>query len=112
MLCPAYYQKEITPSHDRQILTFITFERTNNTHFFLSHFAKVNVPTTYTEEELMLLLKGQNRQAFNYLYKQYSGALYGVIYKVIGDEQTSQDVLQEAFVKIWNNVAQYDAQKG
>ncbi len=60
----------------------------------------------------MVLLKEQSRQAFNYLYKQYAGALYGVIYRLIDDEQTSQDVLQEAFVKIWNNVAQYDAKKG
>ena len=38
--------------------------------------------------------------------------LYGVIYKVVNDEETAQDVLQEAFVKIWNNIAQYDAGKG
>ncbi len=67
---------------------------------------------TYTEEELVQLLKGQSRQAFNYLYRQYSGALYGVIYKVIDDEQTSQDVLQDVFVKIWNYISQYNPQKG
>jgi RNA polymerase sigma-70 factor (ECF subfamily) len=67
---------------------------------------------TYTEEQLLTLLQGQSRQAFNYLYKQYSGALYSVIYKLIGDEQTCQDVLQEVFVKIWNNIGQYNAQKG
>lgn len=58
------------------------------------------------------LLRQQSREAFNYLYRQYGGVLYGVIYKVIGDEQTSQDVLQDVFVKIWNNVAQYNSQKG
>ena len=68
--------------------------------------------TTYTEEELIHLLRQQSREAFNYLYRQYGGVLYGVIYKVIGDEQTSQDVLQDVFVKIWNNVAQYNSQKG
>lgn len=68
--------------------------------------------TTYSEEELVLLLKQQSREAFNYLYKQYAGVLYGIINKVVYDEQTAQDVLQEVFVKIWNNVAQYDANKG
>ena len=38
--------------------------------------------------------------------------LYGVINKVVYDEQTAQDVLQEVFVKIWNNIGQYDAKKG
>lgn len=66
----------------------------------------------YNEEELVLLLKQQSREAFNYLYKQYAGVLFGVIKKVCYDEQTSQDVLQEVFVKIWNNIAQYDAAKG
>jgi RNA polymerase sigma factor (sigma-70 family) len=68
--------------------------------------------TTYNEEELLMLLKQQDRQAFNYLYRQYSGALYSVILKVIDDSQTAQDVLQDVFVKIWNNVGQYDAGRG
>ncbi len=67
---------------------------------------------TYTEEELVLLLRQQSREAFNYLYKNYSGVLYGVIHKIIFDDETANDVLQEAFVKIWNNINQYDARKG
>ena len=46
------------------------------------------------------------------MYRQYSAVLYGVVLKVIGDEHTAQDVLQETFVKIWNNIGQYDAAKG
>jgi RNA polymerase sigma-70 factor (ECF subfamily) len=72
----------------------------------------LNSVPTYSEEELVQLLKQKGREAFNYLYRQYSAVLYGVIFKVINDEQTAQDVLQEAFVKIWNNVGQYDPQKG
>lgn len=60
----------------------------------------------------MLLLKQQSREAFNYLYKNYAGVLYGVITKVLYDEQTAQDVLQEVFVKVWNNIGQYDSGKG
>ncbi len=67
---------------------------------------------TYSEEELVLLLKQQSRDAFNYLYKNYAGVLYGVITKVVTDEHTANDVLQEAFVKIWNNIKMYDAAKG
>ncbi len=67
---------------------------------------------TYTEEQLVSLLKQGSRDAFNYLYRNYSAVLYGIIHRVIHDEATSQDVLQEVFVKIWNNVANYDASKG
>src|SRR5690606_3497665 len=59
-----------------------------------------------------MLLKQKSRQGFDYLYKQYSGALYGIIRRVIADEQTAQDVLQEVFVKIWNNIERFDPAKG
>lgn len=58
------------------------------------------------------MLREQSREGFNYLYANYSAVLYGVIKRVVFDEETAQDVLQEAFVKIWNNIAQYDASKG
>ena len=38
--------------------------------------------------------------------------LFGIINKVVNDDQTSQDVLQDVFVKIWNNISRYDASKG
>lgn len=38
--------------------------------------------------------------------------LYGVIHKVVFDDETANDVLQEAFVKVWNNIEKYDSSKG
>ena len=67
---------------------------------------------TYTEEELIALLRSGSRDGFNYLYRNYSAVLYGVIQRIVGDEETAQDVMQEAFVKIWNNIGQYDASRG
>ncbi|MBB3837676.1 RNA polymerase sigma-70 factor (ECF subfamily) [Runella defluvii] len=64
------------------------------------------------ESELLELLRRQDRKAFNYLYDNYSDALYGVILKVVRIEETAQDLLQEIFVKIWKNIAQYDSSKG
>lgn len=66
----------------------------------------------YTEEQLVALLKQQSADAFNYLYANYSAVLYGIIKRVIQDEETAADVLQEVFVKIWRNIAQYDPSKG
>ena len=60
----------------------------------------------------MLLLKQKSRQGFDYLYGQYSGALFGIVRRVITDEETARDVLQEVFVKIWNNIDKFDATKG
>ncbi len=67
---------------------------------------------TYTETDLISLLKNKDEKAFNYLYDSYSAALYGVIIKVLDKEDWANDVLQEVFVKIWRNMAQYDTTKG
>ncbi len=66
----------------------------------------------YNESELLEMLRRQDRKAFNYLYDNYSDALYGVVLKVVRTEETAQDLLQEIFVKIWKNIAQYDSSKG
>jgi RNA polymerase sigma factor (sigma-70 family) len=66
----------------------------------------------YSEEELVLQLQNRNQQAFAYLYDNYAGALNGVIYRLVEDKELAEDILQEAFVKIWNNFSTYDAAKG
>jgi RNA polymerase sigma-70 factor (ECF subfamily) len=67
---------------------------------------------SYTEQELVDLLLQKNQQAFAYLYDNYSGALMGIIARMIPDHSLAEDVLQEAFVKIWNNFASYSSSKG
>jgi len=66
----------------------------------------------YTEPELVTLLKKRLQSAFNYLYDNYSGALYGVILSIVQDKELANDVLQEVFIKIWRQIDQYDAEKG
>ena len=66
----------------------------------------------YSEEELVALLQRQDQQAFSYLYDNYSGALNGIIYRMVDETQLAEDILQEAFVKIWNNFLHYDSSKG
>ncbi len=67
---------------------------------------------TYNEEELVYLLQNQDQSAFSYLYDNYAAALNGTIYRMVEDIQLSEDILQEAFIKIWNNFKQYDSTKG
>jgi RNA polymerase sigma factor (sigma-70 family) len=67
--------------------------------------------TAYSEEQLLLLLKQKSEVGFSYLYSSYAAVLFGTIKRIIADEETANDVLQEVFVKIWNNIDQYDPAK-
>ncbi len=66
----------------------------------------------YTEQELVTLLKSGNKEAFDLLYDNYSSALFGIISRIVSSEENAQDVLQDAFVKIWKNISRYESSKG
>jgi len=63
------------------------------------------------EKEIVILLRQKDKKAISLLYENYADTLYGVIRKVIKDEDTAEDVLQETFVKIWRYSKKYDATK-
>ncbi|MEO0312355.1 MAG: hypothetical protein RIQ89_2012 [Bacteroidota bacterium] len=65
-----------------------------------------------SEEALIKLLKEQQRSGIELLYDHYSAALYGTIFKIIGNDELAEDVLQDCFLKIWHNINSYDPQKG
>jgi RNA polymerase sigma factor (sigma-70 family) len=72
----------------------------------------LNTPATYSEQELVALLKQRTDHSFSYLYDNYSGALLGVINAIVSDHEIARDVLQEVFVNIWRKIGSYDSAKG
>lgn len=67
---------------------------------------------SYTEDELVSLLKNKDIKAFDVLYNNYSSSLFGVISRIIPAEEIAQDILQDVFVKIWKSTDIYDKSKG
>jgi RNA polymerase sigma-70 factor, ECF subfamily len=65
-----------------------------------------------SEEDLLKMLYDRSEKGFSILYDNYSSSLYGVIFKILKKEELAEDVMQEAFVKIWNNINRYDKSKG
>ena len=43
----------------------------------------------------------RDRQAFDLLYRQTSGKLFGVCLRVLNNRADAEEALQEVFVKIW-----------
>ena len=60
--------------------------------------------TYQSEESLVAALKAKERESYSYLYDNYCNALYGVIFRIVQTEELSNDILQDAFVKIWKNI--------
>jgi len=70
------------------------------------------IKTQYSEEQLIMSLKDRNENGFHYLYDHYSGALYGVILRIVQSKDYTEEIIQDVFVKIWNSIHQYDSSKG
>ena len=54
----------------------------------------------------------KDESAFQKIYEMYSESTYGVIYSVLHDQELSEEVLQDVFVKMWNNAHTYNSKKG
>ncbi|MET3612239.1 RNA polymerase sigma-70 factor (ECF subfamily) [Rhizobium aquaticum] len=53
-----------------------------------------------------------DRAAFRQLYKLTASRLNGVLRPMISNRARREEILQEAFVKIWQNAARFDPQRG
>lgn len=67
---------------------------------------------TYTNDELVRLIRQRDQQAFAFLYDRYSQALFNVIIQLTGNTEEAEDILQVSFLKIWNNFSTFDEKKG
>jgi RNA polymerase sigma-70 factor (ECF subfamily) len=64
------------------------------------------------EQDLVARLLNKEKAALDYLYERYAGALYGVIKRILQKDEQAEELLQDAFLKIWNKIENYDAAKG
>lgn len=64
-----------------------------------------------SENDLVIALKDHNKIALKVLYDTYGSALYGLICRMLKEGGTEQ-VLHDVFVKIWNNIDEYDSNQG
>ncbi|MBA3912617.1 MAG: sigma-70 family RNA polymerase sigma factor [Acidobacteriales bacterium] len=46
------------------------------------------------------------------LYDRYSGIVYSVALRVLGETTSAEDVLQEVFMRLWRSPGMFDASRG
>lgn len=65
-----------------------------------------------TDYQLVVRLRAGDEEAFEYLYDSYSPLLFGLILRIVGDPVEAENLLQDCFIKIWQNIALYNRDKG
>ena len=65
-----------------------------------------------TDEKLMTAVRDECTEALNELYRRHHLTLRAVIGRVLHNEQSVEDLLQEVFLEIWRLAARYSSEKG
>jgi len=63
-------------------------------------------------KEVCQQLMGKNPKSIQIIYDNYGDALYGIILRIVKNESDAAEVLQDTFVKIWENAHTYNPAAG
>lgn len=63
-------------------------------------------------EVLVTKFQQKDQKAFEELYNMYGDSMQGVIYNIVRDHDIAEEVMQDVFIKAWNNSASYSPEKG
>jgi RNA polymerase sigma-70 factor (ECF subfamily) len=65
-----------------------------------------------TDPELVRRLKNREPQAMAELYDRYGRLTYALIFRVVRNGPAAEDLVQETFLRVWNRVHGFDADRG
>ena len=64
------------------------------------------------DEDLISLVEAADAEAFATLYDRHSRAAYSLAHRMMGERQASEDLVQDAFLKVWRGASSYRADRG
>jgi len=67
---------------------------------------------TCTDELLMAAVQQESTEGLNELYRRHSPTIRAVIARVLHNEQSVEDLLQEVFLEVWRLAGRYSSEKG
>jgi RNA polymerase sigma-70 factor (ECF subfamily) len=72
----------------------------------------MTMTSTASPASLISAVARGDQHAFEALYDRYSSMLYALLLRILGNAEDAQEVLQEAFVKVWTNAESFDETRG
>ena len=64
------------------------------------------------DENLISFVGQGDAEAFTTLYDRHSRAAFSLAYRMMGERQASEDLTQDAFLKVWRGASSYRAERG
>jgi RNA polymerase sigma-70 factor (ECF subfamily) len=67
-------------------------------------------PIEADDRQLVQTIRSGDTDAFEQLVRRKTSKVYALCYRVIGNAEDAKDISQLVFIKLWENLAKYDAQ--
>jgi RNA polymerase sigma-70 factor, ECF subfamily len=64
------------------------------------------------DEEVMVLLRDGDADAFEVIYDRHGGAAFSLAYRMVGDRNVAEDITQGAFLSMWRSRVRFDRERG
>ena len=72
--------------------------------------SKYNKETLHISDKLMKRVSTYDARAFEQLYNQASGAVFGLAMSILGNQTDAEDVVQNTFISIYEKIQSYKPQ--
>ena len=79
---------------------------------FLAAFTTAAKDEVSADATLVLRFLQKDVSAFEQLYDRHSHLVYSVVLRILQQAGTAEEVVQDVFLQLWRNAAQYDRSRG
>jgi RNA polymerase sigma-70 factor (ECF subfamily) len=64
------------------------------------------------DEDLLVQIAGCDERSFEVMYDRHGKVAWSLAFRLLGDREAAEDLVQEAFLAVWNGAAGYSQAKG
>ena len=64
-----------------------------------------------TDNELVKVIRESQSEKYQEIISRYQGKLFAYLYRLVGNREEAEDLLQDVFIKVYRNLRSYDDQR-
>lgn len=69
-------------------------------------------PRVDAELQVLLDIRDRHEPALAEVYRSHAGAVYALAKRILSDPQRAEDVVQDVFVRLWDQPSRFDPERG